>query len=674
MTFEPASRPRHIPWWGALAAILAVAALVRLCNLGTFSLDLDEVFTMTRAVLPFSAMMAESARDADNVPLYLVITSLSLAAGLVDPWIRLIPIAAGLASIVAWAWWARRHFGDPTGLLLAGSLALSTFHLRYSQELRAYPYLLLATALAMLAADRLRARPGPGSALLLALVVATGWYLHFSFALVFAPLLGMLLAGDAAGGSGSGARRRALAWAAAAVVAGTAAFLPWFLHVRATLSGRLSRGANDWSLDLLARRWQFLTVAANESEAADWLGLALAVLAGIGLVVAARSRAGRAALLPAVAAAVVCELALLAVNRWSQGRYQLAVWPLLALLLVLGAQRIGATLRWRWLRTVAAVALIAVLLLRVDAYHRLGRPHWDRVAAAVAEVRRPGEPVLTENNWSQVCLSHYSELEVESLHRSSGELSATLASHPSVLLFAPSRYRQPAVQAMARRGALIAEVPRTGRLVRLRPDMLGLAVVSNGEWWPEPATELVPEAIEQPLPGCLARVLRLDDNRHQPAEGWSRLELDASSAPYLRSGWSSPSSPADGSVRLVTGPEAAVVAPRPVAEAARVSLRVSSLRGLDRQELRLLVNGRDLGTRALERAPQIIDFDAPAEYWKPGGNLLVLQLREVVKPREGRGLPRAAAVDWIEITPVASTRAEPASAAPPALIQDVGQR
>jgi hypothetical protein len=352
----------------------------------------------------------------------------------------------------------------------------------------------------------------------------------------------------------------------------------------------------------------------------------------------------------------------------------LAVWPLLALLVVLGAQRIGTWLHWRWLRTAAAVAMVCALLPRVDAYHRLGRPHWDRVAATVAEVRRPGEPVLTENNWGQVCLSHYSELEVESLHRSSGELSAALASHPSVLLFAPSRYRQPAVQAMARRGAIIAEVPRTGRLVRLRPDMLGLATPRNGERWPEPATELVPEAIERPLPGCLARVLGLGDDTRQPAGGWSRLELDASSAPYLRSGWSSPSSPAGGSVRLITGPEAAVVAPRPVAEAARIILRVSALRGIDHQELRLLVNGRDLGTRALERAPQIIDFDAPAECWQEGRNLVVLQLREVVKPGDGRSLPRAAAVDWIEITPVASICAEPPSTAPPALTQAVGER
>jgi hypothetical protein len=293
----------------------------------------------------------------------------------------------------------------------------------------------------------------------------------------------------------------------------------------------------------------------------------------------------------------------------------------------------------------------------------------------VAEVRRPGEPVLTENNWSQVCLSHYSELEVASLHRSSGELSAALASHPSVLLFAPSRYRQSAVQAMARRGALIAEVPRTGRLVRLRPDMLGLATLSDGGGWPEPAAELVAEAIEEAPAGCLARVVWRPGGRRQPPPGLTRLELDASSQPFLRSGWSGPRTARDGgSHRLVTGPEASVVVQRSVAGPARISVRASSLRGLEGQEMRLLVNGRDLGTRALERAPQIADFVAPAEYWKLGRNLLVLQLREVVKPSDGGSQPRAAVVEWIEITPAASGGPAAATTALPPPIQDASQR
>jgi hypothetical protein len=92
-----------------------MAALVRLCSLGTFSLDLDEVLTMTRAVLPFPEMIAACAQDPDNVPLYLVLTSLSLAAGLAEPWFRLPPIAAGLASIVrSCACWSTAATSGPS--------------------------------------------------------------------------------------------------------------------------------------------------------------------------------------------------------------------------------------------------------------------------------------------------------------------------------------------------------------------------------------------------------------------------------------------------------------------------------------------------------------------------------------------------------------------------------
>jgi hypothetical protein len=76
----------------------------------------------------------------------------------------------------------------------------------------------------------------------------------------------------------------------------------------------------------------------------------------------------------------------------------------------------------------------------------------------------------------------------------------------------------------------------------------------------------------------------------------------------------------------------------------------------------------------LERGPQTADFYAPAECWKEGRNLLVLQFRDVVDPGDGRGLPRAAGVDWIEITPAASGGAAAATTAPPPPIQDAGQR
>jgi hypothetical protein len=67
----------------------------------------------------------------------------------------------------------------------------------------------------MLATDRMRARPGAGSALALAATVAVGWYLHFSFVMILAPMLGMVVFGDDASACRPDARRKTLSWTAA---------------------------------------------------------------------------------------------------------------------------------------------------------------------------------------------------------------------------------------------------------------------------------------------------------------------------------------------------------------------------------------------------------------------------------------------------------------------------
>ena len=646
--------PRRSPmtrWRGALAGIVVLAAALRLCNLGTFSLALDETFTMTRASLPFGQMIAACAADADNVPAYLVIAYASLRVGLGDPWIRLVPIAAGLLSIVVWAIWTRRHFGPSAGLLLAGFMALSPFHVRYSQELRAYPYLLLLTGLVMLAADRLRRRRDAGSAVGLAALVAVGWYTHLSFAMLLPPLLGLMLVG-AGDGAVDRHRRRPFALALGALTAGFLAFLPWLLHVGHTLRGHMSRGANDWTLDMVARRWQFLTVAAHESDAADWLGLTLVILAAAGIVIAARLDAGRKVLLPALAAVIAGEAMMVVVNRWSQGRYNLAVWPLLAVLVVLGAQRLGALLPSRRLQA-ALLALVAVVMVgRVDAYHRRGRPHWDRAARAVAEARRPAEPVLAESRWAAACLGYYSRGEVASLDREIGRLRGAIEAAPSSLVLLPRRHRQPAMQWLERRGGLVAVVPGTGRLVRMRPDMLDPTGRWDDGWWPEPAVQLVAASMEPEPVGCLTRWTGLGgppDERHR----WSRLELgDAASARHLWSGWSAIKvAYDDAGFRLVSGREAAVVVETPERQPTRVSLHLWPVQELPTQQLRLLVGERPVGIVELEGRRQTVSFEMPADAWKAGNNLLVLQLRQAVDRGDGRSLPRSAAVSWITLDP-----------------------
>jgi hypothetical protein len=58
----------------------------------------------------------------------------------------------------------------------------------------------------------------------------------------------------------------------------------------------------------------------------------------------------------------------------------------------------------------AAVLLAALLggeLIGLARYARRGRPDWDRLADVVRAARRPGEPVLVENEWTRISLGYY---------------------------------------------------------------------------------------------------------------------------------------------------------------------------------------------------------------------------------------------------------------------------
>ena len=637
-------------WWRWLSGIVLLAAVVRLCNLGTFSLWLDEGFTMARANLPLPELVAAAAADPDNVPLYLIMTHVSILLGLVEPWIRLAPIAAGLTSIVVWAVWTRTYFGDRIGLLTAGFMALSTFHVRYSQELRAYPYLLLITGLAMLAADRLRTRQTLRSALVLAATIAVGWYTHFSFAMTLVPIAGLVLFLDRESPPAATDRRRRAALLAASVALGTLAFAPWLAAVAGALPDRLSRGATIWTLGTVGRRWEFLTVAAHDSSPLSWLGALLAILAAVGLTAAAGRRTGRLVVIPAAATIVVVEPLFHLVNRWSKARYVTAAWPFLAILVVLGLDLLLRRLGDRRLRGIAALTMALALAVRVDAYHREGRPHWDRMAAAIEASRRPTEPLLLESEWIASCLPFYYSGDTQSLRWSIEPIHEALDGSPSVLLVTSTHHADnPALRRLARRGALVAEIPQTGALVRLRPDMVRPA---DGQLtWPTAAADLVPDFLESPLQGCLSRLVPTGWSRAGRSGGSGRIEFDEESRAALRGGFTGPRTSADGtSFAWVAGPEAAAIFDRSRPTPARLAMSVRPFGGISHQELRAVVNGQPVGAATLNPGPQTISFDTPATCWHPGRNLVVLQFRVVVV-RDGSEA-RAAAIDWLEVTPI----------------------
>jgi 4-amino-4-deoxy-L-arabinose transferase-like glycosyltransferase len=455
-------------WWWILIAIVALAALLRVWNLGTFSLWFDEIFTVTVADQPLIDTLGSCARDAKNVPLYAVLANIGLALGAGETALRIAPIAAGVASIVLLAVWTRRHFGDEVALLAAAFCALAPFHVRYSQELRAYPYLLLVGALTLLAADRLRERPDWRSTAGLAVTVALGCSTHLTYPMILVPAAGSLLLPAPDRVQSEGRSKRVWGLFSLAVGTGVATLAPWLWLVSRTPSEpRPPSSTADWSFSAVGDRWHVLTLGAWEHDGLTWLSLLLAGLALMGLVLVLREPIGRLVFLPAIPILVAWELLLVAMGHWSSARYAIVMWPLLAVLVALGFHRVLVALPWRGARIAACATATLLMLVYVDDYYERGRPHWDRVASVVQDARRSGEPVIANSHWTRRCLSHYLGEQVPTVAGRPERLAGLMNGPSSVLLVSRTASPPEELLAVGARSTELAAVPNTAWVHRL---------------------------------------------------------------------------------------------------------------------------------------------------------------------------------------------------------------
>jgi hypothetical protein len=644
--------------WLFPVLIGGVAVFVRVCNLGTFSLWLDEVFTMKVASLPLLETLSRCADDAENVPLYAVVTNLCLKAGLDDPWIRLVPIGAGVASIVFLSFWTCHHFGKRTALLVAGFCALSPFHIRYSQELRAYPYLLLVCALTLVTADRLRDRPDWFSTSSLAVIVALGCYTNLTYVLILPPVVGLVLrprdrSRDVAQEIETRVRRRFIF----GVALGLLAFAPWIWLIWSRLTNRISRGGiTHWNIQTLGRRWEELTVAWASVDAATWLGGTLAVFFAAGVIVASRTTIGRFVLLPAIPTLIAWETLLVMMNHWSSTRYDTVLWPFIVILIVLGFEQILQRIRWRWLQGALCGAIVVAFLFRIDSYHRHGRPHWDLVAGAVRELQKPGEALVTFKPAARVCLGYYLGQSITEIEKNPVSLNAALKASQSLLLI----LRHPLGSEYVRPNdtfACLANVHRTAEVCRIQsaPTCQPTGVTTNAprpRRWPEPVVEQVSARYQVVPTGCFLR----EHNRppDPPSIPDLRIDLAASEHASLLSGWGRPTLRGDGETyRWVLGYEASIDLGYAVSTRHRIRIRLQAHPDLaDTQWLRVVLNGHVIGQRRLGREWRNLDLHVPATVWQKGNRgCLVLQFSRACG-NGGYDTYRPAAVNRIRIIPL----------------------
>jgi mannosyltransferase len=161
--------------WG----IVALGAALRLIALGAKSFWLDEIASVVIARMPGNSFWHWLWTEEGNMALYYVMLRPWLGIHLGESTVRLLSVLPGIASLPIMYLLGKRLFGRSVGLLAALFLALSTCSVVYSQEARAYSWLLLGVITSTWLFARLIARPSYVLAFAYALAVGVTFYFHY---------------------------------------------------------------------------------------------------------------------------------------------------------------------------------------------------------------------------------------------------------------------------------------------------------------------------------------------------------------------------------------------------------------------------------------------------------------------------------------------------------------
>jgi 4-amino-4-deoxy-L-arabinose transferase-like glycosyltransferase len=156
MDGEPVAGVRNArPFFVGVGLALGLGAALRLANLGTHGLWYDEVLTaQVRTLSTPGEVFGILQVWGDHTPLAFFVSWAARGLG-GDEWAVRLPYAlAGIGAVGALAWLARALLPLRCTILAALLMAAAPFAIYYSQEARPYAFLMLFTALQMLAAYR----------------------------------------------------------------------------------------------------------------------------------------------------------------------------------------------------------------------------------------------------------------------------------------------------------------------------------------------------------------------------------------------------------------------------------------------------------------------------------------------------------------------------------------
>lgn len=132
---------------GILFCILVLAATLRLLHLGSESLWLDEIISVAIARLDWGTFWKLVSRFEANMALYYGLLHFWIKLGESEAIVRGLSALAGFLTVPLLYALGERLFSTRVGLIGALLLSVNAFHIRFSQEARAYTLVVLLTTL-----------------------------------------------------------------------------------------------------------------------------------------------------------------------------------------------------------------------------------------------------------------------------------------------------------------------------------------------------------------------------------------------------------------------------------------------------------------------------------------------------------------------------------------------
>lgn len=167
-----------------LGVILAFAWFLRIREAGRTPLWFDELFTLEVARRPLPELFRLLALDVHPPLPTLMVAGWARLGGTHVLWLKSLPLAIGLLTVASTWGFARRLFGPRAAVLAAVLLTVHARHIYFSQELRSYGLLALATVLAGWAAWAWLEKPTVAAGAAWVLAATLGLYTHYLSILV----------------------------------------------------------------------------------------------------------------------------------------------------------------------------------------------------------------------------------------------------------------------------------------------------------------------------------------------------------------------------------------------------------------------------------------------------------------------------------------------------------